>query len=343
VLTPVGGRAGGVLGGRTMIGLIAGLILVGIFGTLFAFADQSFAYLIADAVPDITLQGTVRAVIAFFLVAAVTLAAVLAGRAKGVPSLGGRHTLGLPEWVIPLVLLDLLFAVFVLVQLPVLFGGHAYVLGPGGPDYAVYARGGFRELLLVTILTLGVVAAVARWAGRATRADRTLIRVLVGLLCGLTLVVIASALKRMDLYAYAYGFTPARLLADAVQVWFGLLFVLLLAAGVRLRARWFPRAALATAVAVLFGLVAINPDALIARSIIERYERNGFPVDIGYLYQLSPDAVPEFMALPFAERDAILSYFEQQPLSEPDPWYGWNAAREAARKALRGPRPHHNE
>jgi len=71
--------------------------------------------------PDLSLGGTVRGVIAFFLVAAVTLAAVLAGRAESVPSLGGRHTLGRPEWVIPLVLLDLLFALFVLVQLPVLF------------------------------------------------------------------------------------------------------------------------------------------------------------------------------------------------------------------------------
>jgi hypothetical protein len=160
------------------------------------------------------------------------------------------------------------------------------------------------------------------------------VRVLVGLLCALTLVVVASALKRMELYADAYGFTRARLLADAIQVWVGLLFVLLLAAGVTLRARWFPRAALAAAVAVLFGLVAINPDALIARSIIGRHDRNGYPIDYVYLSTLSADAVPEFSAVWKSEADGLRSQFEQA-LGDEDPWYGWNAGREEARRLLR--------
>ena len=62
------------------------------------------------------------------------------------------------EWAIPLVLVDLLFGVFVWVQVTVLFGGHDYVLGTGGPDYATYARGGFAQLGVVTALTLGLVA-----------------------------------------------------------------------------------------------------------------------------------------------------------------------------------------
>jgi Domain of unknown function (DUF4153) len=215
------------------------------------------------------------------------------------------------------------------VQMPVLFAGHDYVLAPGGPDYAVYARGGFRELLLVTLLTLGVIGAVARWADRSTRTDRLLVRLLVGPLCLLTLVIVVSALKRMELYADAYGFTRARLLVDAAQVWVGLLFVLLLAAGVMLRAGWFPRAALAAAVAVLFGLVAINPDALIARSVIDRYARNGYPIDYSYLSTLSPDAVRELY-----RADTMPEW----GLDEPDPWYGWNAAREEARRLRRSPR-----
>ena len=54
------------------------------------------------------------------------------------------------EWAIPLVLVDLLFSVFVWVQVTVLFGGHDYVLATGGPDYATYARGGFAQLGVVT-------------------------------------------------------------------------------------------------------------------------------------------------------------------------------------------------
>lgn len=44
------------------------------------------------------------------------------------------------EWLTPIVVVDLIFAVFVVVQVNVLFGGHEYVLGAGRPDYADYAR-----------------------------------------------------------------------------------------------------------------------------------------------------------------------------------------------------------
>src|SRR5437773_1645299 len=179
------------------------------------------------------------------------------------------------DWVLPVALLDLLFAVFVAVQLTVLFGGHGYVLGPGGPSYAEYARGGFWQLTAATLLTLAVVGVVAQWAARETPVDRALIRLLVGALGVLTLVVMASALRRMGLYVGAYGFTRVRLAAFTFEVVLGALFVLVLAAGVRLRAPWLPAAAVATGVVALLGLVAVNPDAYIAGTVIARYHHDG--------------------------------------------------------------------
>ena len=52
------------------------------------------------------------------------------------------------------------------VQLTVLFGGHRHVLETAGLTYAEYARGGFGQLVVVTLLTLSVVAATVRWAPR---------------------------------------------------------------------------------------------------------------------------------------------------------------------------------
>ena len=109
--------------------------------------------------------------------------------------------------------------------------------------------------------------------------DLGLIRALGGVLCGLTLVIVASALKRLGLYADAYGFTWPRLLGFAGEVWLGLIFVLVLVAGVRLRAAWLPRATVAAAVGVLFALVAVNPEALMARTVLERYD-GPYPVDL---------------------------------------------------------------
>src|SRR5439155_895711 len=182
-----------------------------------------------------------------------------------------------------------LFALPVGVQLTVLFGGHAYVLGPGGPSYAEYARGGFWQLTAATLLTLAVVGVVAQWASRETPADRRLIRLLVGTLSLLTLVIVASALRRMGLYVGAYGFTRIRLAAFTFEVVLGTLFVLVLAAGVRLRAPWLPAAAVATGVVALLGLVAVNPDAYIAGTVIARYHHDGH-LDAAYLSVLSADA-----------------------------------------------------
>src|SRR6266508_4022313 len=263
---------------------------------------------VAMAVPRLAPARIAAAVLVFVIVNGLTTGAIyLVVRGGGRTDesdadeeepveTGGRWPL--LDWAIPLALLDALFAVFVAVQLTVLFGGHGYVLGPGGPTYAEYARNGFWQLGLATLLTLAVIAAVGYRAARERRRDRLAIRVLGGALCVLALVVVASALRRMALYADAYGFTRLRLAAFTGELWLGLLFVLLLVAGVRLGgARWLPRAATATAAAVLLALVAINPDAYIARTIIDRYRHDGH-LDANYLSHLSADAVAEIDRLP---------------------------------------------
>ncbi|MDT5029202.1 MAG: hypothetical protein QOE61_5628 [Micromonosporaceae bacterium] len=80
------------------------------------------------------------------------------------------------------------------------------------------------------------------------------------------LVIVAPALTRLSLYADAYGFNLPRLLAYAGEAWLGIIFVLLLIAGVRLRGAWLPRAMVVSAVAVLIALAAVNPEAQMART-----------------------------------------------------------------------------
>ena len=103
--------------------------------------------------------------------------------------------------------------------------------------------------------------------------------------------MVASALYRMHVYQEAYGFTQLRLLVDVFEGWLGLLVLGVLAAGVRLRATWLPRAALLSGAGSLLLLAAINPDAWVAQRNIDRYEETG-KVDWYYLRELSDDAVP---------------------------------------------------
>ena len=153
------------------------------------------------------------------------------------------------EWLVPIAVLDALFVTFVSVQLAVLFGGHRHVLETSGLTYAEYARSGFGQLVVVTLLTLSVVAATVRWAPQETQQQRVVLRALLGVLCALCLVIVGSALYRLHLYEEAFGFTRLRLFMNAFETWLGVLVVLVLVAGVRLRAAWLARAVVATAAA----------------------------------------------------------------------------------------------
>jgi hypothetical protein len=309
-----------------------GLLLVLLFGVMFRAADPRFDRLAEDWTGNLSAGTVARLLFGFVVAAGVAAGAAytVAGRgAHGVPTEetaphGAR--LRTAEWAVPLAMLVALFATFVWTQLGTLFGGRAHVMDPAGPDFADYARTGFLLLFVVTALALGVVTALSRLAGRATRRDRVLLRWLGGALCGLTLVIVVSALERMHLYVGAYGFSTPRLLAYALEVWLGLLFVIVLGAGWRLRAGWLPRAVTAAAVLVLIGVAAANPEALMARTHMDRLE-HGYPVDTAFLDGLSADAAAEVAKAPWSA-DFCHRAFEPPP---PDPWYRFNLSRYHAR------------
>ncbi|PZG01566.1 DUF4153 domain-containing protein, partial [Micromonospora deserti] len=319
---------------RVLASVAVSVALLVPFGLLFSSADAIFADLLADLLPDISPGGVVGWTFRFLLIGGWLLGgAYLLTRP---PDLDLRAAPARPvhrlEWALPLALLDALFAVFVLVQLTVLFGGSGHVLRTAGLSYAQYARSGFWQLLAVSALTLLVLAGAARWAPRDTRADRLLIRVLLGALTLLSLVVVASALYRMNVYAQAYGATRLRLVVATVELWLGLLFVLVGVAAIRLRAGWLPRLVLATAVLALLGLAVADPDRLIAERNVDRYLETG-RLDVGYLAGLSADAAPVLDRLPEPLRSCAL---RDIALELPDDGVRtWNLGRARARDLLR--------
>jgi hypothetical protein len=314
-------------------GVFLGGFLVVPFAALFLAADAAFAEL-GGRIPLPGESMPVRvATFALVLLAALGLA-LAARRPPDRAQPVELRRLALVEWAIPLGLLVALFAAFVAVQLAVLFGGHDHVLETAGLTYAEYAREGFWELLLAGGLTLTVVAAAVRVAGTPRRRHAILLKALLGALCALTLVVLASALHRLQLYEDAYGLTRLRLTAEAVALWLGGAFVLVVVAGVvrAVHARLADLAAAGSAVALIaFSLV--NPDGLIAKRNIEHWHETG-RVDVGYLSELSADAVPELTRLPQPLRAGALLALSEE-LAEDEPWSSANLGRARARDALR--------
>ena len=302
------------------------VLLLAVFGGLFASADAAFRELLgglALPVPGPLLPGRLLVgVLATGLVgaAALVLAAPVAGRAAA--PYGGRVRRPV-EWVLPLVVLDALFAAFVGVQVAVLFGGRDHVLATADLTYAQYARQGFAQLVVAAVLTLVVVAV----ASRVVPGRPRLMRALLGLLCLLALVVLASASRRLGLYEQEYGFTRLRLSVDGAIAWLGVVLALVLAAGTRLGVTWLPRAVVVSAAAGLLVFAAADPDARIAARNVERLATTG-DVDVAYLAGLSADALPVLQALPEPLRSCVLT----DP--GPDPLGGANLSRTRARAAL---------
>lgn len=317
-------------------GVAVAALLLTVFGLLFVSADAAFADLIGRAVPEFDrrlIPGRIfTGVSAAVFAGAAALVAVrpaLQPFAPGKPAAKRRV-----EWVLPLTALNILFAAFVTVQLTVLFGGDRHVLRTANLTYADYARQGFWQLLIAATLTLGIVAITARMVPREEARERILLRVLLGCLCALTLVVLASAVRRLGLYEDAYGLTRLRISALATAYWLAAVFVLTLVAGAFRRARWLPRAAVASIALGLIAFSVSNPDARIAQSAVVRAQ-HGQPVDHFYLSRLSSDAVPTLQRLPDDRiRTCALGPVARR-LEGDTAWANWNLARQRADASLR--------
>ncbi|MFB7667675.1 DUF4153 domain-containing protein [Kitasatospora sp. NPDC056138] len=317
------------------VGLAAVLLVV--FGALFASADAAMGELLGGLVPPLDVSGLpVRAVLfvlGAFGALVVARAAAAPRRWDRLPVKRGRER-GRVEWAVPLVALIVLFAGFAAVQAAVLVGGYRRFVRTPGISAADYARQGFWQLLWVTVLTLVVVGLAKRWAPRSSARDVLLVKGVLGLLCALTLVVVASAVRRMQLYVDAFGLTRLRLSVVWAECWLGSVFLILLVAAVLGSVRRLPRVLVLSAVVAVAAFGLIRPDAVIADQQVDRFHRTG-RIDLAYLRELSTDAVPALDRLPVDQRLCALEPTVRRLSTDPAPWYAISLSESRARDLLR--------
>ncbi|MDQ3382994.1 MAG: DUF4173 domain-containing protein, partial [Actinomycetota bacterium] len=309
------------------------LVALVVFGGLFASGDAVFGSWVSRVLPDVHLADSlVLRAFVWFMVGGVVLAACYLAlnppRVEKVAMPPTRPVARAWEWLVPVGVVVAVFLAFLMAQASAMWGGHDFVRRTTGMSYADYVHQGFAQLTVATALTLATIALAVRKAPRATHLDRRLLRVVLGTLCVLTLVVVASALFRMGVYQQAYGFTVLRVLVDAFEVWLGVLVVLVMLAGVRLSGWWLPRAALALGAALLLAIGLANPEAWVARQNIERYQATG-KLDLDYLSTLGADATPVIeQGLPVDLVRCVVS--RQYSPQVTDDWLGWNLGRARA-------------
>jgi len=322
-------------------GTVAFPLLV-VFGALFSSADVVFHDVVADLLKiDF---GSVMGHIALFGIFAGLSAGYLRGAMlRPTPSHSpadgdAKLTLGIIPVATALGLVDLLFLVFVVIQLRYLFGGADLVATATGLTYAEYARRGFFELVTASGLVLPVLAGADWLVRNDSREHRRTFRQLAIVLLLLLAVVMASALERMRLYVGAFGLSEVRVYATAFMLYLAGVFAWFAWTTLRGQRRRFAFGALIQGFVVLGGLHLLNPDALIVRTNLARPPAER-PFDGWYAASLSADAVPLLLdALPRLDERAHCSVaaglLEQRSRLERDDWRSWNFARSHALRLL---------
>lgn len=330
-------------------GLAITLPVILIFGLLLAAADPTFADW-RDAIGHLLASWAfVPRTIFFVGLLAIALGAYgYAERGSGddlasviapVRSSDRNLWLGSTERLVLLAGVALLFWTFLAVQLSYFFGNLPSVPG-SGMTFAEYARRGFAEITVVASATVLLIVIAERYGSVDTR--RGLIRSLTLTVVLAVFFLLGSAFHRVLLYEQAYGFTTARLYAQAYMIVVAAsLFALSRELMTQLDpSRLFRFAGAATVVAFVV-LLYWNHEAWIADRNIDLYATTG-KLDAVYLTRdLSADAIPTLVGrlptLPEPGRTQLQAALKLRYHLQPrDHWFEWNLRHARARSVSGG-------
>lgn len=280
-------------------GLI-GLVVVVVFGSLLRSADPIFASIISIPAFDIdtVMEHVILAGFFAWIVSGWARGALLDDSPARAPS-GFLLKLSRLDITVGLGALAVLLGAFIVTQLGWFFGGAAFLRERTGLTVAAYARRGFFELVWVTTLAIPLILATRAAIPTNEHDVRQRHSMLSGWIIALLVAVSVSAVLRLKLYVQFYGLTVERIYPLAFIAW--LVFLLFWTAATVLRDRGdrFVAGTLLSAFAILLSLNVADPDAIVARTNLERsYRVAGSadaglqPLDIAHLSTLSGGAVP---------------------------------------------------
>jgi len=182
-------------------------------------------------------------------------------------------------------MINLLFAIFIMVQIPFLFGELNL---PEHMTLAEFAREGFFQLMMV----MGIVLLIFLFIMRRFKGEKIAILLLGGLLIQTIIMGIVS-LKKMYLYQSIKGATVMRYYVE----WFDYFLLIVLAFGLLFLIRKLEFRKLLNIVAILglfaFALViSLNVDGMVASHNIEKFKNSPNDLDKKAISKLSIDALP---------------------------------------------------
>lgn len=319
------------------------------FTVLFASADPIYAQRVNDLFDIVRWRELFRdagqRTVLFVLIAwlAATALATLDQIRPPRPTTDVLGVIAVETAAVLLACIDLLFAVFVAFQIGYLFGGRDTIDAAGIP-YSAYARRGFFELMA----SASLVGAVLFGLGLQSRTRSRVTNALGLVLVGLTLVVLASAHYRLDLYQQAYGWTELRLYAIAGIVFLGLALAILAWSVAAARMHFSLQPLAGAALLVALGVNVVSPSAFVARADLDRLiDPARLPADAerrmdpAYLVSLGDGAFPVLVellpSLRWEDRNLLQAWLQwtaRRRAATPEPWESISVDRVRATAAL---------
>jgi len=301
-----------------IVGLGLGLLVVAVVSPLLLAADAGGFRVIGQWLSRFTIDLQIPGVVWVQLVLSVPTAAYIfalvvgnvhRGTERREAALCAAETSNLHFSFLPsatttalLTVVNALYLVFILAQLPYLFSAFAGRMPAGWVSYAGFARQGFFELCVIAVLNLGVILGVHFSAEKSATQSKFLQGLLI-LLPALTLVLVATAFSKLWLYVDQFGLTMMRIKPGAVLLLLTVIFGCLLLGD---KAKFSKlRVTVATGVIIMLAFSWLNVEGFVADYNARRYLDGTLPhFDVSVLHAADVAGAPVAIQL-LGESDDI--------------------------------------
>jgi len=272
-------------------GVLLALMPVGVITALLAQADVVFAEAVTPGLAVDRLVGH-----AMVAVAAATLIMGLVTAARTPPASEPSEDwrpLGGVEALTVMVGLFVVYLLFAGAQLYSALGGADEILARQGITPADYARSGFFQLLWVAGLTAVLLGAMRLFLAERSAGVERALRVCGTTVALLTLVIIAVAIVRLDLYTDRFGLTTLRWYSAGFAWLLAPVFALIAIASARGSIEGLGTSIAAVVIGAVVLVNALNPEARVADHNLTNADT--IELDAEYLLRLSADAWPTIL------------------------------------------------
>ena len=188
-------------------------------------------------------------------------------------------------------MIALVYVLYLVSQLAYFFSAFSGLL-PKDFTVAEYARRGFFEMFAVCVINLGLLFfALLGSKKKENGKEPVMIRVLAVFLCLFSLVLIATAMSKMNLYILSFGMTYLRILTSVFMIFLCVVFCTM-CLWIFVRKIPYMQVVVITATVLVLALSFADPARVVADYNVKAYQTGKLEsIDMAELGMLASDAV----------------------------------------------------